>query len=311
MDTVIVDLMERIKLWISAFRLRTLPLSVSGIIIGACFAYYNGFFNSTIFILTLLATISLQVLSNLANDYGDGVKGTDSDDRIGPERAIQSGKITPDEMFSAIRINILIVILFVFLIVYTSFGSQHFLYAMLFFALGIISVFAAIKYTIGDSAYGYRGLGDVMVFIFFGLLSVIGTYFLYAKQLDHMLFLPACAIGLLSTGVLNLNNMRDIESDISANKITVAVKLGLKKAKVYHTILVVGAIALSLLFGILYYRSITNFIFVIAYIPLIIHLTVVLKAKEPKSLDPQLKVLALSTFLLAILLGIGQILHII
>lgn len=302
--------MEKIKPWISAFRLRTLPLSVSGIIIGSCLAYYNGTFNTAIFILALLATISLQILSNLANDYGDGVKGTDNDDRIGPERALQSGKITPDEMFSAIRVNILIVILFIFLLIYTSFGSQHFLYAMLFFALGVVSIFAALKYTIGESAYGYRALGDIMVFLFFGLLSVIGTYFLYAKQLDHVLFLPACAIGLLSTGVLNLNNMRDIESDTSSNKITIAVKLGLKRAKVYHTILVVGAIALSLLFGILYYRSITNFIFVIAFIPLIIHLIAVLKAKEPKSLDPQLKVLALSTFLLAILLGIGQILHI-
>ncbi|MCK0178512.1 1,4-dihydroxy-2-naphthoate octaprenyltransferase [Flavobacteriaceae bacterium S0862] len=302
--------MEKIKPWISAFRLRTLPLSVSGIIIGSCLAYYNGTFNTAIFILAILATISLQILSNLANDYGDGVKGTDNDERIGPERALQSGKITPDEMFSAIRVNILIVILFVFLLIYTSFGSQYFLYAMLFFALGVISIFAALKYTIGESAYGYRALGDIMVFLFFGLLSVIGTYFLYEKQLDHVLFLPACAIGLLSTGVLNLNNMRDIESDTSSNKITIAVKLGLKRAKVYHTILVFGAIALSLLFGILYYRSITNFIFVIAFIPLIIHLIAVLKAKEPKLLDPQLKVLALSTFLLAILLGIGQILHI-
>ena len=302
--------MEKIKPWIAAARLRTLPLSVSGIIIGSCLAYYNGAFNITIFILALLATISLQVLSNLANDYGDGVKGTDNDERIGPERAIQSGKITPDEMFAAIRMNILIVILFVFLLIYSSFGSQHFLYAMLFFVLGAISIFAALKYTIGESAYGYRALGDIMVFLFFGLLSVVGTYFLYAKQLDHVLFLPACTIGLLSTGVLNLNNMRDIESDTNSNKITVAVKLGLKKAKRYHTILVIGAIVLSLLFGILYYRSITNFVFVIAFIPLIRHLVAVLKAKDTKSLDPQLKVLALSTFLLAILLGIGQIIHI-
>jgi len=302
--------MEKIKPWISAFRLRTLPLSVSGIIVGSCLAYYNGAFNISIFIFALLATISLQVLSNLANDYGDGVKGTDNEDRIGPERALQSGKITPEEMFSAIRINILIVILFVFLLIYSSFGSQYFLYAMLFFALGGLSIYAAVKYTIGESAYGYRAFGDIMVFLFFGLLSVIGTYFLYMKQLDHVLFLPALAIGLLSTGVLNLNNMRDIASDTSANKITIAVKLGLKKAKFYHMALVLGAMILSLVFGILYYRTATNFLFVIAFIPLSIHLRAVFKAKEPSVLDPQLKVLALSTFLLAILLGIGQILHI-
>ncbi|TJY33894.1 1,4-dihydroxy-2-naphthoate octaprenyltransferase [Pontimicrobium aquaticum] len=302
--------MEKIKPWISAFRLRTLPLSVSGIIVGSCLAYYNGAFNMLIFILALLATISLQILSNLANDYGDGVKGTDNEERIGPERALQSGKITPEEMFSAIRINILIVILFVFLLIYNSFGSQYFLYAMLFFALGVISIFAALKYTIGKSAYGYRALGDVMVFMFFGLLSVLGTYFLYTKQLDHVLLLPAFSIGLLSTGVLNLNNMRDIESDTNANKITVAVKLGFKKAKAYHVFLIVSAIVFSLLFGVLYYRTLSNFMFVIAFIPLVTHLLAVIKAKEAKSLDPQLKVLALSTFLLAILLGIGQIIHI-
>jgi len=195
-------------------------------------------------------------------------------------------------------------------LVYTAFGSQDFLYAMLFFALGGLSIYAALKYTIGESAYGYRARGDIMVFLFFGILSVVGTYFLYTKQLDHVLLLPASIIGLLSTGVLNLNNMRDIDSDTSANKITVAVKLGLKKAKIYHAVLIVGAIILSMLFGILYYRAITNFIFVIAYIPLIIHLKVVLKIKEPQALDSQLKVLALSTFLLAILLGFGQILHI-
>lgn len=302
--------MDKIKPWISAFRLRTLPLSISGIIVGSCLAYYNGAFNVLIFILALLATISLQILSNLANDYGDGVKGTDNEERIGPERAIQSGEITPEEMFSAIRINILIVILFVFLLIYNAFGSQHFLYAMLFFVLGGLSIFAALKYTIGQSAYGYKALGDIMVFLFFGLLSVIGTYFLYTKQLDHVLLFPAFSIGLLSTGVLNLNNMRDIESDTNANKITVAVKLGFKKAKVYHVFLIVSAIVLSLLFGILYYRTLSNFIFVIAFIPLILHLVAVIKAKDAKLLDPQLKVLALSTFLLAILLGTGQIFHI-
>lgn len=264
-----------------------------------------------IFILALLATISLQILSNLANDYGDGVKGTDNEQRIGPERAIQSGKITPDEMFAAIRINILIVILFVFLLIFSAFGSRYFLYSMLFFVLGIISVYAAIKYTIGESAYGYRALGDIMVFLFFGLLSVMGTYFLYTKQLDHVLILPACAIGLLSAGVLNLNNMRDIQSDTNSNKITLAVKLGLKRAKAYHAFLVIGAILLTIAFGVLYFRSWTNLIYIIIYIPLLRHLITVLKEEEPKALDPQLKVLALSTFFLAILLGIGQIIHII
>ena len=299
--------MDRVKLWLSAFRLRTLPLSVSGILLASCLAFYNGFFKWSIFIFAILGTIALQVLSNLANDYGDGVKGTDNENRIGPERAIQSGKISPEEMFGAIKINILVAILLIFLLIYSAFGSNNFLFSILFFALGIACVYAAIRYTMGETAYGYRALGDVMVFIFFGLLSVIGCYFLYARQLDHVLVLPACAIGMLSTGVLNLNNMRDINSDIESNKITVAVKLGFKRAKIYHIFLVGGAMMLSIVFGILYFRSFYNLIFLVAFIPLIKHLVAVINNKEPKQLDPQLKVLALSTFLLAVLLGLGQI----
>lgn len=297
----------KLKSYIKAARLRTLPLSVSGIIIGSALAYYNGYFNVLTFLLAILVTISLQILSNLANDYGDGVKGTDNEHRVGPERAIQSGEITPDEMFSAIRTNVLIVIILVFLLILSAFGTQHFLYAFLFFALGGLSIYAAIKYTVGESAYGYRALGDLMVFLFFGLLSVIGTYFLYTKQLDHVVVLPACVVGLLSTGVLNLNNMRDIDNDKASGKITMAVKLGLKGAKRYHLFLVGGAMVLSLLFGLLYYRSISSLLFIIAYIPLIKHLKTVFNAKDAKDLDPQLKVLALTTFVLSVLLSLGHI----
>jgi len=299
--------MDKFKLWISAFRLRTLPLSVSGIIVGTCLAYYNGFFNILIFVFAILATVSLQILSNLANDYGDGVKGTDNDQRIGPERAVQSGKITPEQMFEAIKINILIVILIVFLLILVSFGRNYFWYSLIFFVLTGLSIYAAIKYTVGESAYGYRALGDLMVFIFFGLLSVMGTYFLFTRNLDDFILLPACAIGFLSAGVLNLNNMRDIESDKTSDKITLALKLGIKRAKKYHCALIIGAILCTLGFGVLYYRSPFNFMFIAMYIPLIMHLLAVLKAKDVKLLDKQLKVLALSTFGLAILLGLGYV----
>jgi len=303
--------MNKIKPWISAFRLRTLPLSVSGIIVGSCFAYYNGFFDVLIFVFAILVTISLQVLSNLANDYGDGVKGTDNEDRIGPERALQSGDISPEQMIAAIKTNILIVILFVFLLILSAFGTHKFLYSISFFILGLVCIFVAIRYTVGEGAYGYRALGDIMVFIFFGLLSVLGTYFLYARRLDHVILLPASAIGLLSAGVLNLNNMRDLVSDKAANKITLAVKLGFKNAKLYHSFLIITAILLTLIFGILYYRSPYNFVFVIVYVPLIKHLFRVSKTTEAKLLDPELKVLALSTFALAVLLGFGYIVNII
>lgn len=300
--------MSKIKPWLSAFRLRTLPLSVSGIIIGTCFAYYNGFFNIMILILAILTTISLQVLSNLSNDYGDGVKGTDNENRVGPERAIQSGLISPSEMLEAIKINILVVIVLTVILIYMAFGHGHLLYALLFFALGGISVYAAMNYTMGNSAYGYRGLGDMFVFIFFGLLSVIGSYFLYAKQLDHHVILPAISLGLLSVGVLNLNNMRDIDSDRLSNKITLAVKLGKERAKVYHVFLILAAILISFTFSILYFSSFYNFIFFVTYIPLILHIRRILKAKQPNDFDSQLKILALTTFFFSLLIGIGYIL---
>ena len=299
--------MNKIKPWISAHALTNITFICFWYYFRTCFADYNGYFNG-IFILAILTTLSLQILSNLANDYGDGVKGTDNEDRIGPERAIQSGKISPEEMFNAIRINILISIGLAFLLIFSAFGVRHFILTLVFFLLGIASIVAAIRYTIGGNAYGYKGLGDVFVFIFFGLVSVIGCYVLYAKTIDHVAFLPACAIGLLSTAVLNLNNMRDIESDEKSNKVTLAVKLGKRNAKIYHNILISLAIVLSGLFGVLYYTSPYNLIFIAAYIPLLIHLNKVNKNTNPKLLDPELKKLALTTVLLSILMGIGYLL---
>lgn len=300
--------MKKLSVWLSAMRLRTLPLSISGIIVAGSLAEYNGLFKWNVFALAILATLSFQILSNLANDYGDGVKGTDNLDRIGPERAIQSGVISPAEMFSAIRLNILICIVLTISLIHAAFGVKHVFLALVFLILGGISVVAAMRYTMGDKAYGYRGLGDIFVFVFFGLLSVIGGYVLFAKQVDHVVFLPAITLGLLSTGVLNLNNMRDIESDAKANKITLAVKLGKSRAKTYHITLIITAMILSLLFGLLYYNSVYNLIYFIVYIPLILHLKRILKNEKPQDLDPELKKLALSTVMLALLLGIGHLL---
>lgn len=297
-----------LKAWVSAMRLRTLPLSISGIVIGACLAHYNGFFKWNIFLLAVCTAISLQILSNLANDYGDGLKGTDNQDRIGPERAIQSGIISPGQMYNAIKVNIVIVIFFAFVLILKAFGLNNFIYSFIFFLLGGLSIVAAIRYTVGDSAYGYRGLGDLFVFIFFGFVSVVGSYFLFARQIDHVLFLPAISIGFLSMAVLNLNNMRDIESDRKANKLTLAVKLGLKKAKTYHNFLIISTIIISIIFIVLYYNSAYNLILILSFIPLIFHLVNINKNEKPELLDSQLKILALSSFVFALLLGIGQIL---
>lgn len=300
--------MTKFKDWVSAARLRTLPLSVSGIIVASCMAAYNGIFKWTIFILAILTTLSFQVLSNLANDYGDGVKGTDNEERVGPQRAIQSGKISPKQMLKAIRVVILISIALAFLLILSSFGMNRIFLTLVFFALGILSIYAAINYTVGTNPYGYRGLGDIFVFVFFGLVSVIGCYVLYAKTIHHVVILPACTIGLLSAAVLNLNNMRDIESDRTAKKNTLAVYLGLSKAKKYHLFLIVSAIVLSFLFGILYYVSPFNLIFFVIYIPLILHIKRVVAVQDPSHFDKELKIIALSTLALAVLLGVGHLL---
>ncbi len=296
------------NIFIKAARLRTLPLSISGIIVGSFLASADGYFNWKICTLALLTTIGFQVLSNFANDYGDGVKGTDNNDRIGPKRALQSGAITPKQMLNAIKVTGFITFVIALLLIYIAFGKEHIIYLFLFLFFGIASIAAAIKYTMGNKAYGYSGYGDVFVFLFFGWLSVVGSYFLYAKQLDFTIFLPATTVGFLSIGVLNLNNMRDRESDAKANKKTIVVKIGEEFAKYYHYYLLIGAFLLTLLFVMLHYNSPKQFLFLIAFIPIFKHLFTVYKNTNAKELDPELKKLALSTFLFAILFGLGQIL---
>jgi 1,4-dihydroxy-2-naphthoate polyprenyltransferase len=292
------------KHWIEAARVRTLPLSVSGIIVGSFYAMSQGMFNWNIVIFALLTTLGLQILSNFANDYGDGVKGTDNEDRVGPKRAIQSGIITPQEMKKAIGLTALITLTFAVLLIYFAFKESYLWYSLFFLVLGIVAIASAIRYTVGKSAYGYRGYGDLFVFVFFGMVSTFGVYFMFSKSIDWLLLLPATAIGFLSVGVLNLNNMRDEESDSKAGKNTIVVKMGAENAKKYHFFLVISAMVLVLLFAYLNDFHFDQYIFVVAYFPLISHLITVYKNKNPKLLDPELKKLAISTFLLSVLLAL-------
>jgi len=296
-----------IKNFIKAARLRTLPLSISGIILGGFLAMSDGLFNGVIFSLAILTTIGFQVISNFANDYGDGVKGTDAI-RIGEERMVSSGKISPKQMKKAILISVILTIIFALFLIYESFGLSNFGYSLLFFVLGIVSIVAAIKYTVGDLAYGYSGFGDVFVFLFFGLLSVLGSYFLFTKEIYFLLTLPAISIGLLSTAVLNLNNMRDYQNDKKSNKNTIVVKIGLKAAKRYHYSLLLLSFISAVSYVVLTYTKTVQFIFLLAYIPLVIHALFVYNNKEELRLDAELKKVALSTFLFSVLLGLGQVL---
>lgn len=295
-----------IKNFIKAARLRTLPLSISGIILGGFLAMSDGLFNGVIFSLALITTIGFQVISNFANDYGDGVKGTDAI-RIGEERMVSSGKISPKQMKKAIMISVILTIIFALFLIYESFGLSNFGYSVLFFILGIVSVVAAIKYTVGNLAYGYRGFGDVFVFLFFGLLSVLGSYFLFTKEIYFLLTLPAISIGLLSTAVLNLNNMRDYQNDKKSNKNTIVVKIGLKAAKRYHYSLLLLSFISAVSYVVLTFTKTVQFIFLLAYIPLVIHALFVYNNKEELRLDAELKKVALSTFLFSVLLGLGQV----
>jgi 1,4-dihydroxy-2-naphthoate octaprenyltransferase len=305
-----------VKSYIKAARLRTLPLSISGIIVGSYLG--NEFLNklsegsirssvweTSIFWLAILTTIGFQVLSNFANDYGDGIRGADKN-RIGEARMVSSGAISPRQMKNAMVVTTVLTLFFALLLIYVSFGSENFGFSFLFFGLGVASIAAAIKYTVGNSAYGYSGFGDVFVFVFFGLLSVVGCYFLYTKQLQALIFLPAFSVGLLSTAVLNLNNLRDREEDKKNNKNTMVVKLGFDKAKIYHYFLVLTALVAALTYVFLDYRSIYQLLFLVAFIPLFKNMITVSENVVPGALDGELKKVALSTFLFAVLFGIGQ-----
>lgn len=293
--------------WLSAARLRTLPLSISGILVGSSIAVAQDAFHAVIFALAIATTLGLQILSNFANDYGDFVKGTDNEERVGPQRTLQSGLITRQEMYWGMVGTGILTFLFAVLLIYISFGSRNLFYGLLFLLLGIAAIVAAVKYTVGESAYGYRGLGDVFVFLFFGLVGVFGCYFLYTLEWDWRVLLPAAGIGFLSAGVLNLNNMRDRAADARAGKNTMAVLMGPENAKQYHYILILLAVSSILLYSAFSFTGIDDLLYLIAFVPLLLHLKRVMENENPVLLDPELKKLALGTFLLAVLFAVGQI----
>lgn len=288
-------------------RLRTLPLAFSSILTGTALALDRGSIKASVLVFALITTLFLQVLSNLANDYGDFKKGTDSDDRIGPPRAVQSGWISPEIMMRAIIILSVLALISGITLIYFAFGSNISTSSIAFLILGILAIVAAVKYTIGDNPYGYIGLGDISVFLFFGLLGVAGTYFLFNLQYEWMILLPACSIGLFSAGVLNLNNMRDYDGDKANGKRTLAVILGNKGARNYHTaILSIGWITM-LTFSVYQDYSGLKYLFLLSAPLFISHVLRLSRLKNNKLIDPELRRLALSTFLFSLLLCLGEI----
>ena len=284
--------------WIRAARLRTIPLSVSGILVGSAGASMKNEFDVCIFTLAMLTTVCYQLLSNFANDYGDGMKGTDNPERVGPKRIFQSDNISRLQLRQAIFVISGFAVLLTILLVYLAFGFSK--TALIFLGLGFFAVVSAIRYTVGSNAYGYRGLGDLFVFLFFGFVSVLGSHYLYTLELDLSLIFPATSIGLLSVGVLNINNMRDRVNDKQYGKTTIAVLLGTKKAAIYQLLLVVIPVVLTVVYGLIYHAI--NFVIMsaIMIIPIYLHLMVVFKKQNEKNLDPELKKIALMTFFYAI-----------
>lgn len=297
------------KHWLQAFRLRTLPLAVSSIIVGSalaakCQALQSAkLFSSWVLLLALLTAVLLQILSNLANDLGDHLHGTDNAERVGPQRAVQSGAIPPAQMKRAMLICGALAFISGCTLITVAVGFTLITLGFLF--LGLLAIGAAVKYTFGSNPYGYAGLGDSSVFLFFGIAGVCGTFYLHTRFLHPATLLPAIAFGLLSAGVLNVNNMRDIVNDAASGKRTLVVRMGSAKAKVYHTTLVAGGILCLVLFTAQGTMSWPQWLFLFVVPGFVVHLKRIWTNKEPRDLDPQLKVLAMGTFFAALLFSLG------
>lgn len=297
--------MKQIKYWLKAFRLRTLPLSFSSVLLGSFLAAFEGAFALPVLIWALLTTLFLQILSNLANDFGDTVHGVDNQGRVGPTRSVQSGEISLRQMKVAIVVFVLLSLFSGIALLFfatPNLGSGSFWFM---FLLGIAAILAALKYTIGKKPYGYVGLGDFAVFLFFGPVGVLGTLFLHAGHMYPPQWLPATAVGLFSTGVLNLNNLRDRVNDAAFGKKTLVVKLGADASLYYHALLIVGGMFLAVFFTLMQYRSPWQWLFLLVFPLFIRGLVRVWQNREPYLLDPELKRLAIATLLFSLLFGTG------
>ena len=300
--------MPTVKSWIDAARPRTLPLALSGILMGCGLAWYYGVFDVWVSMLAIATATFIQIFSNFANDYGDSRKGTDNRHRLGPVRTVQSGAISHKEMEAGMLVvgslSFLTGILLVYLATWENSKTAFFTFIL----LGIFSLLAAYFYTAGKKSYGYIGLGDLFVFLFFGLLPVPGVFYLNAGFLPAPIFLPAISIGLFSTGVLNLNNMRDIINDRRSGKITIPVRLGATRSRHYHLVLIAGGWAAAFAFTFMQKQSVWQWLYLLTLPVYLNDLYRVSRIKNDKNLDPFLKRLALSTLAFTLLFITGLIL---
>jgi 1,4-dihydroxy-2-naphthoate octaprenyltransferase len=296
-----------LQLWLGAVRPRTLLLAVASIALGVMLARAVGPLDWLTVILTFLTATLLQILSNLANDYGDTLHGADSSARAGPVRAVQSGQVTPQLMQRAMLLSAVLAAVSGLLLVRLALGPAGLLWILGFLLLGAAAIWAAIAYTATARPYGYAGLGDLMVFVFFGPVAVLGSYFLQARQLNAAVLLPAASVGLLAVGVLNINNLRDMKGDAAAGKLSVPVRIGPARARIYHSLLLAGALILAAAFVLLDYHSAGQWLFLLVT-SLLLRNALHAWRLSGAQLDPLLKQLALTTLLFVLLFGAGQLL---
>ncbi|ALB61185.1 1,4-dihydroxy-2-naphthoate prenyltransferase [Cronobacter condimenti 1330] len=296
---------SRTQAWLESLRPRTLPLAFSAILVGSALAWWQGHFDPVVTLLALLTAGLLQILSNLANDYGDAVKGSDQPDRIGPLRGMQKGAITAPQMKRAIMLTVALICLSGLALVKVA---CHSLADVLgFLALGALSILAAITYTVGTRPYGYMGLGDLSVLVFFGWLSVLGSWYLQAHSLISPVWLPATACGLLAAAVLNINNLRDIDSDRRNGKNTLAVRLGPVVARRYHVTLLFGALACLAVFNLLWLQNLWGWLFLLATPLLVRQARFVLRETEPAAMRPMLERTVKAALLVNLLFILGLV----
>ncbi|KKZ59484.1 1,4-dihydroxy-2-naphthoate octaprenyltransferase [Haemophilus haemolyticus] len=296
---------EKLKMWWETARPKTLPLALASIFTGSALGYWANpqGFNGLVMALCLLTTILLQVLSNFANDYGDHQKGSDTEERIGPLRGIQKGAISAKELKWGLILMVVASFLSGSFLIGIAYETLSDLFA--FAGLGILAIVAAITYTVGAKPYGYMGLGDISVLVFFGLLGVGGTYYLQTHSIDSHIILPAIGSGLLASAVLNINNLRDIEQDAKAGKNTLAVRLGAYKGRVYHCILLSVAALCYLAFAVATAISWTNYLFVLAMPLLAKHAIFVYRSQQPSEFRPMLAQMSMISLLINILFSLG------
>lgn len=292
--------------WLESLRPRTLPLAFASIVVGSAIAYWQGSFKPAVALLALLTAGMLQILSNLANDYGDAIKGSDTEERIGPLRGMQKGMITREQMKRALCLAVCLTVVSGIALIAVACEKPSDILG--FLVLGLLAIVAAITYTVGSKPYGYMGLGDISVLTFFGWLSVAGTYYLQAGHLDSVVLLPATACGLLATAVLNINNLRDIDSDRVNGKNTLAVRLGPQRARYYHAALLIAAVLCLALFALTDLRHWAGWLFIFALPLLYKHAVYVLREPSASSMRPMLEHMVKSALLTNILFAAGVVL---